>query len=1736
MSRDALVVGISSYRWLPDLGAPANDAEAIAQILQTQGDFRVQRMPEIVKNNQTQVGVTTPVTTGELEAALVKLFKPKGKNIPHTALFYYSGHGLQKDAGIQEGYLATSDANPEAGIYGLSLFWLRRLLQESNVRQRIIILDCCHSGEILNCLEADPGAKSGTDRLFMAASREYESAYESLEGTHSVFTQALLNGLEPATAANNTVTNYHLSDWVSNALRSEVQQPLFENSGGEIILTRNQHATTVLRTELSNDTCPYRGLEYFDEAHADYFFGREDLTDQLIDKLRTRNFVAVVGASGSGKSSLVRAGLIHRLRLGHQFSGSDRWQIKVITPNDQPFKSLANAFVNPKASAVERAEQLRRAETFLNDGNGLSQLIRASLMSVQPAASGADQSPSRLLLVIDQFEEIFTLCQGGHAERDRHRFFNCLLNTLNELGDLLSVVIVLRADFFGKCSLFTGLAERIEQNIVTVTPLTYEQIKASIVKPAQKVGLACDQNLTYNILRDIVGSPGELPLLQYTLLELWHRRATDPAGGPTRLTLDAYTELGGVRGTLQKRADEIFYSLAPEEQQVAKRIFIALTQLGDGTEDTRRRILKSELVGSRFPAELVERVIEKLVRAKLVVTNRITPTNRYQERINQGFANVSTALRFAQMRRGKTPRDEQANASTFLNDVQSKIADSYNLGIAKVTQLPTNHLPALQHILPTNGLPYQETVDVAHETLIRHWAMLRTWLDENRDMLRRQRKIEHAAREWDSLHQPRSAEYMLRGNHLIDAEDFFVTYTDELSAIAQTYIQVSRRESQRSDKELRLLQLSIPCTLLAALVVTLNQYQSLLRSQADKDYQIRVATSRQQAAVAQSILQDPNGDPTAALLISRLAATEKGERTKEAQESLRAALQKLRLQASLEGHQGPVRQMEFTTNQNQIVTAGDDGTVRVWSLSTHAIQHKLRWTDWAVTPTAVTPAGDSPKPANAIQTVSSPIVGMALSPDGQKVAAIAKNSAHIQVWSIHSGKALFRLSGFKTAATQVVFSPKGDLIAAVSADNEVRIWQVQSGLLQTQLRYTAPVQSLEFSPDGQSALIASGNTIKLVQMKNGQTRSVMHHTGIITSASFSPNGQFIAAGGNDGTLRLWQAKTAQTFKTYVQGRSAITQVLFSPNSAALATTNQENQTMLLTVASGQTSILEKVLAMEMDRGSGRVAMAFSPDSQRLVTTTRAAVGGEVQNTLRQWNVQTGQPVETLQGQASSIETVQFSVDGALIATAGTDGKVRLWAAEGGSELPLLKTTGQPSQWVVFRKSASFAPATRLAAAAAVSQNPISQNPISQNAVQPGNTSAISPNQITVRNSPAAQPPAGVDQVVAISLDGTLRRWNLFGSGDLAFPQAKPNAELADAQLSAHAIKSKAKKLLQKMSNSIWTSKTEDFEQVVQSPAAASAPAATAPEPALPIVPTSLLEQLTPGSRLMGIAFSEDTQLAAIADSFGGVGVWNVNAEWGMTLVHRLQNEPEADNIHMVRQLALSPDKSKVLGIGDDRTIRIWSVASGKLLQSLRGHAATIMSAEFSPDGESVLSAAHDRTVRLWDVTSGKQIRQFSHKSLLNSAHFSPDGQMIVTASQDSKAMVWDLNSGNVKTLFAGHRGAVLDAEFSPDGQLVVTASEDGTAKLWDVKGNEQATLRSTLSGETMVPLQRAFFSPDGRYVATLDNAGQLRTWVATWEGLLDLASDRSLRQLKPDECLRYLGLPSNACPTLLPQK
>lgn len=506
MARDALVVGIDRYRNLRDLKAPSGDAEAIACFLEQQAEFTVWRSPEAIDPDSRSpiIGKTGEVSLRELENALVRLFKPESKQIPDTALFYFSGHGLRKNMGFSEGFLATGDVDPDRSVYGLSLRWLRELLRESPIRQQIIWLDCCHAGGFIDLSEGNPGESGhARDRCFLAASRDFEPAYEDLDSSYSLFTRVLLEGL----ADRSNFTNLDLSVYIDRRFRElpALQRPIFSNFGEPILLRQSNRPVTVEEPAIEG-ICPYKGLQYFDFNPEDpkYFYGREKVTDELLDRVRQDNFLAVLGDSGSGKSSVIRAGLLHQAREGRKLAGSRDWKIQILIPGEHPLQGLAMSFVDRSLAEIDRATELAKVESLLQQGaDGLRQIIQTS-------------DASLVVLFIDQFEEVFTLCRD---DNERELFFACLLETLEKVSPKLLVIIAMRIDFFGRCfdRPYSGLGKKIQECLYTVTPMKREELQQAILKPAEKVNLQVEPELVDLMLKDIEGASGGLPLLEDTL-------------------------------------------------------------------------------------------------------------------------------------------------------------------------------------------------------------------------------------------------------------------------------------------------------------------------------------------------------------------------------------------------------------------------------------------------------------------------------------------------------------------------------------------------------------------------------------------------------------------------------------------------------------------------------------------------------------------------------------------------------------------------------------------------------------------------------------------------------------------------------------------------------------------------------------------------------------------------------------------------------------------------------------------------------------------------------------------------------------------------------------------------------------------------------------------------------------------------------------------------------------------
>ena len=319
---------------------------------------------------------------------------------------------------------------------------------------------------------------------------------------------------------------------------------------------------------------PYKGLRAFQEADADQFYGRDSLVERLLDRLdqteSEARFLAVVGPSGSGKSSVVKAGLIPAFRAG-RLSGSEEWFIIEMFPGTHPFEELEAALlriaVNPPDSLLNQ----------LQDGHrGVIRAIKRIL----------PDDKSELLIVIDQFEELFTLVED---ETIRENFLENLLSIVSDERSRVRIVVTLRADFFDRPLHYLDFGELLRIRAEIILPMSETELSLAIAEPAQQVGAQMQTGLVQAIISDVGEQPGTLPLLQYALTELFERRTG------RILKLDTYHEIGGVTGALARRAEEIFLSLDDSAQDATRQIFLRLVTLGEGTEDTRRRVRQTEL-------------------------------------------------------------------------------------------------------------------------------------------------------------------------------------------------------------------------------------------------------------------------------------------------------------------------------------------------------------------------------------------------------------------------------------------------------------------------------------------------------------------------------------------------------------------------------------------------------------------------------------------------------------------------------------------------------------------------------------------------------------------------------------------------------------------------------------------------------------------------------------------------------------------------------------------------------------------------------------------------------------------------------------------------------------------------------------------------------------------------------------------------------------------------------------
>jgi len=619
----ALVVNINAYPVLSSLQTSAFNRERLGQYLAEYGNFQVRFLPSPKKVGDQAPPAQIPVSQKELENAILSLFHPQrdptgiryAARLPQTALLYFTGHGLRKKKGIVEEFLAASDSNPAQGNWGINLQWLQKVFTSSPIPQKMIWLDCFYGEELAfdfeECLPPSGGGSS-----FLATRRGVKLTEAGIDVHNDYFVQALLEGLNPFNHLENTITSTDLTNFVKGYLQEHQQKVHYFNLGQAIALTHKPNAvkTAPSQSWSAKNFCPYPGLATFQVEDAPYFYGRSELIAQLLKAVSQTNFVALVGNSGTGKSSVLRSGLMAHLQSGHSLAGSENWSVRIFHPGDRPLMNLVWTLCDTKLPYSDRAKQLNQLQNLVQQGaSGFQKLLELYY-------------PNRLILIIDQFEELFTLCQNL---LERETFLDCLFGALdlleknnhpgNSKNTNFVLVLAMRSDFLEKCLDLADnrLATRLQNYLVTITPMTEKALTEVIVEPAKKADLTLNSDLVTEILKDLDYSSSSLPLLQYTLRKLW--RQEDNRG----LQIASYRLSGGVKNALDKQATAAYRAFSELEQETVQYIFLALVEQPEGRNAVARGVINRELVTPRYSIALIDLVVQKLVHEQLVFTEPV---------------------------------------------------------------------------------------------------------------------------------------------------------------------------------------------------------------------------------------------------------------------------------------------------------------------------------------------------------------------------------------------------------------------------------------------------------------------------------------------------------------------------------------------------------------------------------------------------------------------------------------------------------------------------------------------------------------------------------------------------------------------------------------------------------------------------------------------------------------------------------------------------------------------------------------------------------------------------------------------------------------------------------------------------------------------------------------------------------------------------------------------------------
>lgn len=993
---------------------------------------------------------------------------------------------------------------------------------------------------------------------------------------------------------------------------------------------------------------PFRSLQVFEQEDAWLFFGRNAEMVNLLRRLSRSPVLVIAGNSGSGKSSLVRAGLIPALRGGRfnpeaLMAASDQqaesslisWRIAVLRPSAAPFDYLSEVLPSqlaPELGLEEQANFIADCRCKLaGDRYALRDAISALVRAVTVKKKQAGQT--RVLLVVDQFEEIFTLTSKPEL---RDRYIDALLVAASlETAVPVHLVLPLRADFYAHCLEHAGLSRCLEANLYNLPRMTAGQLRETIEKRLALASAHAEPGLIDSLLEEVGSEPGDLALLEHALGQLWERR-----GGPgCALTNQAYAEIGRLRGALGRHADEVYQGLGDQEQKrLARKIFLALVHLAEGAQDTRRRVAKAELLRLGNSKE-AEALLARLASSRLIATGR-EGAETFVEVSHEALIREWPALREWLTQNREELRLERrllqgAEEWNDLNRDPGALLQGSRLAQAEEWLCRQPETPPLVRQFVQAGIEARAEAEVKQRQAQEH-------------ELAQQKAIAFLAQR--SAVRLRWFSWALGGMLLVAVGAAWFAYHQQVleksrAMAARSGELLSRDRGQALDLAIRSWRIAKTEEAHLAVAKALPEPLAILKHEGPV-----VVTGF--SPDGQRILT-ASYDHTA-----RVWSATDGH-----------------LMATLQGHTDQVEDAEFSPDGQRIVTASHDKTARLWNSAEGRLLATLRGHLDLVVCARFSPDGSRIVTGSFDKTArvwnsrngrvlftlphNREVVEAAFSSDGQRIVTASWDHT-ARLWASTDGKLLAVLSGHAGQLIDAEFSPDGQRIVTASYDHTARIWNSNDGRLLAILQHQGPVGRARFSADGLRVVTAStDHTARVWNGLDGRLLLTLRHDGNVQYAEFSPDGKRIVTASYDRTARVWNAADGSLVATLLGATDVVYHAAFSASGRRIVTASGDGSARIWNTAGGRARTV-------VQGHTGFVLFASFSSDGRLVITSSS------DHTARVWSADGGRPLVTLNGHSDEVVSAKFSPDGQRIVTRSNDGTARVWNTADGRMLAVLQ--------------------------------------------------------------------------------------------------------------------------------------------------------------------------------------------------------------------------------------------------------------------------------------------------------------------------------------------------------------------------------------------------------------------------------------------------------------------------------